>query len=264
MSSSPIVAFLSDFGLSDSYVAEVKGVILSINSEIEIIDITHQIEPQNVLQASLMLQRTAEFMPSHTTFLSVVDPGVGSDRKVVAVETTRGVFIAPDNGLLWLTVNDLDVRNVVAVENYQYFFNEPSATFEGRDKMAPVAAYSALGVEVTQFGPTQTGIEKLDIPSVRAESETLVGEILYFDRFGNAITNIALENLMQFEASQLPIVYYNSHEIGHIVTTFSDSDNGTAMAYFGSSGYLELAVNRGSFRRKMGAECGQQVAVNYA
>jgi hypothetical protein len=263
MSKPALVAFLSDFGLRDSYVAEVKGVILSISSEIEILDITHQIEPQNVLQAALMLRRSAEFMPQGTVFLSVIDPGVGSDRRVIAVETSRATFIAPDNGLVWMTVNQMDVHTVVAVENYQYYFQNPSSTFEGRDRMAPVAAYSALGVEATQFGPTQTGITKLEMPPTKVDNEVLMGEIIYFDRFGNAITNISFDDLMQFETLKLPMVYHNGREIGHIVSTFSDSENGAPLAYFGSSGYLELAVNRGNFRIKMMAESGQQVAVNY-
>ena len=257
------IALLTDFGDMDSYVAEVKGVILSINSNANIIDITHKIEPQDILHASLMLKRSVYFFPRETTFLCIVDPDVGTSRGIIFIETDNYNFIAPDNGLLWLTANELDVNRVVKLENHNYFISSAPSTFEGRDKMAPVAAYSSLGVEPTQFGSIQNGIVHLGLPETIIENDLLIGEIIYFDNFGNAITNITFENLMENEAVNLPDVYFNSHKVGHIVSTFSDVNNGTPVAYFGSSGFLELAINRGDFRSAMQAKTHDKVTVRY-
>jgi S-adenosylmethionine hydrolase len=263
MEKRPTIALLTDFGNQDSYVAEVKAVILSINSNVNIIDITHRIEPQNILHGALMLKRSVAFFPRHTIFVCVVDPEVGSERKIIYIDAQDYCFIAPDNGLLWMTVNDQDVRKVITLANYNYFLSRIPSTFEGRDKMAPVAAYASLGIESTQFGPTQSGIEKLEMPEPLRERDLLVGEIIYFDYFGNAITNISFENLMENEAVSLPRVVHNSNEIGPIVSTFSEAVNGSPLAYFGSSGYLELAVNNGNFQRAMNAGPGDKVLVNY-
>lgn len=263
MEKRPTIALLTDFGNQDSYVAEVKAVILSINSNANIIDITHRIVPQNILHGALMLKRSVSFFPRDTIFICVVDPEVGSERRIIFIDTLDYGFIAPDNGLLWMTANDLDVRRVITLENYHYFLSGTPSTFEGRDKMAPVAAYASLGIEPTQFGPTQSGIEKLEMPEPSSERDLLVGEIIYFDYYGNAITNISFENLMENEAVSLPRVIHNGSEIGPIVSTFKDAVNGSPLAYFGSSGYLELAVNNGNFQRAMKAGPGDRVVVDY-
>jgi len=259
----PTIALLTDFGNQDSYVAEIKGAMLSINSNVNIVDITHNIEPQNVLHAALMLKRSVNFFPKGTVFVCVVDPEVGSKRKIIYIDTQDYCFVAPDNGLLWMTVNDMNVRKVINLENYNYFLSRTPSTFEGRDKMAPVAAYASLGVEPAQFGPTQTGIVELEMPKPIVDKEILTGEIIYFDNFGNAITNITFDDLMGTEAATLPHVIFNGNEIGHIVSTFSDAENGTPLAYFGSSGLLELALNNGNFHQAMKARPKDKVVVNY-
>ncbi len=263
MGNRPTIALLTDFGNQDSYVAEVKAVILSINSEVNLVDITHNTEPQNILQASMMLRRSFRFFPLGTIFVCVIDPEVGSERKVLYLETENYDFIAPDNGLLWMTASDLDVNRIVTLENYNYFLTSTPSTFEGRDKMAPVAAYASRGVEPTQFGPAKSGMIKLDLPQPKFEDGLLLGEILYFDRFGNAITNISFEDLMQHQTSNLPYVIHERNNIGHLVSTFSDASNGQPLAYFGSSGYLELAINNGSFENGLGARQGERIAVRY-
>jgi S-adenosylmethionine hydrolase len=257
------IALLTDFGNQDSYVAEMKGVILSINPDANIIDITHNIEPQNILHASLMLKRSYTFFPSGTTFVCVIDPGVGSKRKMIFIEARDYNFIAPDNGLLWITSTGLSVRKVVSLENNNYFINKTPSTFEGRDKMAPVAAYASLGIEPGQFGPIQSGIEKLDMPEPEVDQDLLMGEIVYFDSFGNAITNISFDDLMENETVNLPTINFNGTEVGPIVSTFSDASNGSPVAYFGSSGYLELAIFNGNFRHEFSARTGNKVAVYY-
>jgi S-adenosylmethionine hydrolase len=260
----PTIALLTDFGSQDSYAAEMKGVILSINSNVNIIDINHNIEPQNILQASLMLKRSYGFFPSGTIFICVVDPDVGSKRKILLIESEDYRFIAPDNGLLWLTANELSINKIISLENYDYFLNPTPSTFEGRDKMAPAGAYLSLGIEPGQIGPIQSGIEKLEIPKTRTEKNLLIGEIIYFDRFGNAITNISMDDLVENEPKNLPVVIFGPDEIGHIVSTFSDAGNGSAVAYFGSSGYLEMAIFNGNFRLKFSARPGDRVVVDYA
>ena len=257
------IALLTDFGSCDSYVAELKGVIYTTNANVNIIDITHNIEAQNILHGALMLKRSVRFFPRRTIFLCVVDPEVGTQRNIIFVRTVDYDFIAPDNGLLWMTVNDLDVVKVVRLENFEYFLSKTPSTFEGRDKMAPVAAYASLGIEPAQFGPIQSGIVKLELPQPENQDEFLVGEIIYFDNFGNAITNINFENLMETEALKLPSVYFNGDEIGPIRSTFAEASNGSPLVYFGSSGNLELAINNGNFRKNTHAKPGDKVVVNY-
>ncbi|MBD3218327.1 MAG: hypothetical protein GF310_08625 [candidate division Zixibacteria bacterium] len=260
----PTIALLTDFGSQDSYAAEMKAVILSINSNANIIDISHNIEPQGILQASLMLKRSYPFFPAGTIFINVVDPDVGSERKILLLEADNYNFIAPDNGLLWLTARELNVSKIISLENYDYFLNPTPSTFEGRDKMAPAGSYLSLGIEPGQFGPIHSGLEKLEIPSTKTDKNLLIGEIVYFDRFGNAITNIAMDDLMEKEPSNLPVVIFGPDEIGHIVSTFSDAGNGSAVAYFGSSGFLEMAIFNGNFRLKCSARPGDRVVVDYA
>ena len=263
MEKSPSIALLTDFGSCDSYVAELKGVIYSINSAVNIIDITHNIQPQNIMHGSLMLKRSARFFPRQTIFVCVVDPEVGTERNIIFIRTADYDFIAPDNGLLWMMVNHLDVSKVIRLENYEYFLSKTPSTFEGRDKIAPVAAYASLGIEPPQFGPIQSGIVKLELPEPDKRKDLLIGEIIYFDNFGNAITNITFESLMENEAISLPLVYFNGEEIGPIRSTFAEASNGSPLAYFGSSGYLEVAVNNGNFRKSAQASPGNKVVVNY-
>jgi len=257
------IALLTDFGHRDSYVAEMKAVILSINPVVNIVDITHGIEPQNILQAAILLQRSAMFFPRGTIFVCVVDPEVGTSRSLVFVRTATYDFVAPDNGLLWLTIRDLDVIHLVSLENYDYFISRTPSTFEGRDKLAPVSAYASLGIEPTQFGSVKTGIKQLELPRPVLENDMLIGELLYFDNFGNAISNINISDLLETESANLPSVIFREEELGHIHSTFAEAENGAALAYFGSSGYLELAVNNGSFRLKFRARPGEKVAIVY-
>jgi S-adenosyl-L-methionine hydrolase (adenosine-forming) len=210
-----------------------------------------------------MLKRSFQFFPLGTIFLCIVDPEVGSERKILYIRSRQFDFIAPDNGLLWMTANDLDIEKMVTLDNYEFFINKTPSTFEGRDKMAPVAGYSSLGIEPTQFGTIKSGMVKLELPEAVSEKDLLIGEIIYFDSFGNAITNISFANLMENEAVNLPVVLFNGTEVGHIVSTFADAVNGSALAYFGSSGYLELAVNHGNFHRMLNSKPGDKVIINY-
>lgn len=190
MSDTNLIALLTDFGLKDAYVGVMKGVIARINPEATVIDITHEIRPQDVLGAALVLASAYPYFPKWSVFCSVVDPGVGGKRRIIALQTKNHRFIAPDNGLLAFVCKREEVLKSVSVEEKRYFLEEVSSTFHGRDIFAPVAAYLAKGLELEKFGPEAQRMTKLPWPEPQAQADTLIGKIVYIDHFGNAISNV--------------------------------------------------------------------------
>ena len=238
----------TDFGTRDHYVGALKGVMLGIAPDIRIIDITHDIEPHNVLQAAFVLRQIWSFYPAGTIHLAVVDPGVGSDRRIILGQYAGQYVIAPDNGSITLVHREVLAEAMYVVENRHYFLSRVSATFHGRDIMAPVAAHLALGTKPSEFGRAIDRVELLPV-TYRAESTTegLSGRVLYVDRFGTLVTNIWREQLggagVSGEGAE---VLVNDVSIGPICSTFFDVASGATVALIGSSELLEIAVNRGS------------------
>jgi S-adenosyl-L-methionine hydrolase (adenosine-forming) len=189
---SRIVALLTDFGLRDPFVGTMKGVMLGINPELQLIDISHEISPQRIREAAIVLAASWAYFPPHTIFLVVVDPGVGGTRRPIIVETTDRLFVAPDNGVLAPALDQAEVRRVIHATERRYFRQPISRTFHGRDVFAPLAAWLSCGVQAQDMGATVDEYQRLDIPQpwVEADDE-LAGEVIYQDRFGNLITNIA-------------------------------------------------------------------------
>jgi S-adenosylmethionine hydrolase len=190
--SSRIVALLTDFGSRDPFVGIMKGVMLGINPDLQLIDLSHETSPQSVRQAAVVLAASCPYFPPQTIFLVIVDPGVGGTRRPLVVETADHLFVAPDNGVLGLALGQAEVRQVIHVTETRYFRQPISRTFHGRDVFAPLAAWLSRGAQVHEMGTTIDDYQHLELPRPRVQAdEELAGEVIYQDHFGNLITNIA-------------------------------------------------------------------------
>ena len=260
-----IITLLTDFGTKDEYVGVMKGVILSINPSAVIVDVTHHIGPQNVVQASYMVQATYPYFPKGTVHIVVVDPGVGSDRSILAVKAAGQIFVAPDNGVLTALMDSVETETIVRVENTRYFLTPVSHTFHGRDIFAPVGAYLAKGARIQSLGTimrhTQPNRLRLPQPQISASRE-LIGTIIAIDRFGNLMTNIDSAILEKFCRPSLKNRLYiriGEHEITGLSPNYSSVPPEHPLAVMGSRGFLEIGVNCGSARETFNAGIGEPV-----
>ena len=202
----PVITLLTDFGVDDEYVGSMKGVVLSIAPEVTLVDISHHIDPQDIVQAAYLIASTYGYFPKNTVHLVVVDPGVGSDRSIIAVRTETQYFVAPDNGVLTFILEKERLTQAVRIENAAYFLQPVSTTFHGRDIFAPVGAHIARGVRLNELGPVEDSRNLLRIPIQRPHvtpAGELVGQVVWSDRFGNLITNIDSNTLINFQKSGL-------------------------------------------------------------
>ncbi len=243
----PIVTLITDFGTRDYYVAALKGVILGIAPDVRLVDLTHEVEPHNILHGAFILRHVWPWYPAGTIHLAIVDPGVGSERRIILAEYAGRYVIAPDNGLVTLLHREMPAEAMFVVENRRYFRAELSATFQGRDIMAPVAAHLAGGVSPKEVGRVTDGPEMLPVAD-RAQSSDrgLTGQVLYVDRFGTLVTNVRAEQLEEPRGSSRGWeVFVNDTSVGPIRSTFADVSQGDPVALVGSCGLLEIAVNQG-------------------
>lgn len=242
-----VVTLITDFGTRDHYVGAMKGVILGIAPDVRIIDITHDIQPHDVQQAAFVLRQIWSWYPPETIHLAVVDPGVGSARRIILGRYAGRYVVAPDNGLITLVHREMPPESMRVVENRRYFGAALSATFHARDIMAPVASHLASGVDPEELGPVTDRLELLPIAH-RAESagDRLIGRVLYVDRFGTMVTNIHREQLARKHRLGEWEVLVNGAPIGSIANTFSDVAVGEPVVLVGSADLLEIAVNQGS------------------
>ncbi|MFP4226189.1 MAG: S-adenosyl-l-methionine hydroxide adenosyltransferase family protein [Desulfobacterales bacterium] len=254
----PVIALLTDFGLSDPYVGIMKGVILSICPQASVVDVSHDVDPQDIRAAAYLLRAAYPYFPEKTVHTVVVDPGVGSGRAVIAVQAGGHYFLAPDNGVLIKVLEDKDLQAAVRLENRQYFLHPVSRTFHGRDIFAPVAAHMAAGIPLEAFGSRISVENMLQIPMPAAyfsEKDELVGAIIAADRFGNLITNIP-ENLIRQLASGLDesrlFVQVGAYQISGLSASYQDVAPDELLAIIGSRGYLEISVNQGNARTLCG------------
>ena len=253
--SNHVIALLTDFGLRDPYVGIMKGVILGIHPEARIVDLTHEVRPQDVREAAFLLSGSIRYFPDGTVFVAVVDPGVGTDRPILAVRTDRHVFLAPDNGLLGFLYQAAKIRRVVEVRQREYFLEPVSRTFQGRDIFAPVAARISMGLDIRKLGPTVKTPKGLP-PEPVAHNGTIEGEVVTIDRFGNLVTNIPGEGL-----SAKAQVKLGSRTIKGLSETYESARPGHLLALVSSSGTVELAVNRGNAQEVTGAAVGSRVRI---
>ena len=246
MASRPTIAFLTDFGLRDHYVGAMKGAALSVCPDATLVDITHDITAQDILEGALELAAAYRYFPTGTVFVAVVDPGVGSNRKGIAVAAGDYFFVAPDNGLLTLVLQQLPQSTVVELTDPLYARPTISRTFEGRDRFAPAAAWLACGTPIASLGATISGYERIEIPAPRVTPDAVVGVVLRVDRFGNLITNLDRETVERFGPAAELRVTAGSHNVGAVIATYAEAPLAEVCALFGSTDRLEIAVNRGS------------------
>lgn len=264
----PIV-IITDFGYRDHYAGVMKGVITSISPRTPIIDLTHGIPPQQVLAGALVLRESIDFFPRRTIFLAVVDPGVGTNRKAIAVETKSGLrLVGPDNGLLWLAAERAGIKRIVELRSPRYRLPRVSASFHGRDIFAPAAAWLWRGVTIKQLGPPLEKIARLDLGAPVAESQSeLCGEIVYIDSFGNLITNIGRTAFERFarrrQQCRLSIRIKRRGSLA-LYKAYAEAPQGAPLAIFGSFDLLEIAVRDGSAAKYFNAECGAPVLIQAA
>lgn len=241
------ITLITDYGTADAYAGVLKGVIAGIAPEARIYDITHEIEPYNVIHGAFVLRQIWSRFPVDTVHLAVVDPGVGTNRRVLLGRYDGRYVIAPDNGLITLVHRDFPVESMHVVENRRYFGPNLSSTFHGRDIMAPVAGHLCNEVPVHEFGPVTDRVELLDVPHEAQRTSTgLEGRVIHVDRFGTLVTNVREAQLARGSAPGEADVSVNGESIGPIRATFADVPTGSPVALIGSSDNLEIAVNQGS------------------
>lgn len=256
----PTIAFLTDFGTRDHYVGAMKGAALSVCPDATLVDITHGIDPQDVLGGALELAAAFPYFPGGTVFVAVVDPGVGSARRGIAAAAAGYFFVAPDNGLLTVPLRTPGAQ-VVSLTNPRYARPEISRTFEGRDRFAPAAAWLARGTSLAELGAPLHDPVLIEIPEPRVEGDVLRGEVLRVDRFGNLVTNVDRAALERFAAGSRLHVSLGARADVPVVGTYADARSGAVCALVGSTGRLEIAVRGGSAAALVAAARGAPVVV---
>lgn len=258
-----IVALMTDFGTRDHYAAAMKGVILQINPKAVLVDITHEIEPQQVTEAAFILRQVLPCYPEGTVFVAVVDPTVGTRRRILAARYSGRYVVAPDNGLLTFVHRDAELQEIRVVENRMLMASKLSTTFHGRDIMAPVAGHLSKGVPLDRLGPLADRIEVFQVAKpVYCRDGSVDGQVLFIDRFGNLITNISELDLVAARSpGRVHQVMFGSRVIGPICNAYADVLRGELVALIGSTQMLEIAVNSGSAASVLNAHRGDPVHV---
>ena len=267
-----LITLTTDFGLADGYVGVMKGVILGIAPEATIVDLSHEIGPQDVRHGAFVLKTACRYFPPGTIHVVVIDPGVGSDRRILVARGASAMFVAPDNGVLSWSLEDLSVDCVVSATEARYWRPAVSRTFHGRDIFAPLAAHLARGVSVEALGPAISDWRRIPFPQPRRApgANHVQGEVLHIDRFGNLITNIEVEahsgrvsNISgaPIFLSEHAIITFGQRSVAGLHRSYADAEPGQLLAIVGSSGYLELAVREGSAAATLDARRGDGVQI---
>jgi S-adenosylmethionine hydrolase len=258
----PIITLLTDFGTKDHYVASMKGVILSINPRCILIDISHQVSPQDIQEGAFLLAHSYSYFPKGTIHLSVVDPGVGGMRKPILLVTQNHFFIGPDNGLFTLVAQREKVKKVIILSQPKYFLHKISPTFHGRDIFAPVAAHLSLGTRPNAFGHQTHSWVKIGFRKPAIREGKLLGEVLHIDAFGNLISNIDEKIFFRCTKGQPSVIWVAKKEIHGLGKAYWEGKPGEPMTLFGSSGYLEISMNEGNAQESLKVKRGDRVIVS--
>jgi S-adenosylmethionine hydrolase len=265
MESDPIITLTTDFGSKDPFVGIMKGVILTINPAANIIDITHEISPQNILEASYAIQASYAYFPHRTIHIVVVDPGVGSSRRPLLISVGQYYFIGPDNGIFSRIYEAEENAEVIHVNATHYFLSQESTTFHGRDIFAPVGAWLSKGITIEKFGDHVEDYVSIPKPVPVIQSDkSIEGEVVYIDRFGNLITNIAeqaIKNLIESSPDKAIQVTVKNMEIP-MKNYYAESSDEGLYAIINSFAHLELFVNKGNASTKYNIAVGDNVGVH--
>lgn len=257
----PLITLTTDFGSDDAYVAAMKGAMLSIEPSLRLLDVTHCIDPQDILGAAFQLRQVIPYSSPGTIHLVVVDPGVGSPRAPIAAQFGDQYFIGPDNGLLSLILDQREPDALVLLDHPEFWYSSsPSATFHGRDIFGPVAAHLARGRSIEQVGTSTESYRRLSWARPIADEEGIQGWVVHVDRFGNAITNIPRSLLDADERSKRAKCYVGSVILEGIHTTYSDVTLGEPLAIIGSADFLEISVNGGNASTLLSIPKGSRVS----
>lgn len=266
-----VITLTTDFGLKDAYVAAMKGTILSINPEVSLVDISHDIQPQNILHAAFVLGAAYQYFPYKTIHLVVVDPGVGTNRRPIILETPRAFFVSPDNGVLSFVVQDFSADpvpdtqrvtpgpdlKVYVVTRSEYWRKPVSNTFHGRDIFAPVAGRLSLGMPASSLGVRVDSLTVFNIPTAEMQGNIISGQVLHIDSFGNLITNIKEDNLPS--TGQTATILVGNRTIRGITRTYAEGEN--LMALIGSRGHLEISLKNSHAADFLHAQTGDEVKI---
>lgn len=255
-----LITLTTDFGYKDPFVGIMKGVIFGINPAAQIIDLSHGIPPQDLMAAALTLRHSTLFFPRGTIHVVVVDPGVGTARRPVLVESGGNFFVGPDNGILSFATEEEGIDSIIHLCNDSYHLKPTSATFHGRDVFAPVAAHLSLGVARKDFGTREKSLENLPWPEPVKTDRSIEGQIVYVDRFGNLVTNVQAKDLNTLRPSALTI------SIGHLTihglsSSYAGRDDNGYAALVNSWGLLEISLFKGNAELGCGASTGDTIQI---
>jgi len=254
-----VITLTTDFGAQDWFVGTMKGVVLGINPCATIVDITHEIPTGDIRTGALALGASFRFFPKGTVHVAVVDPGVGSARTAIAVQTKNYFFVGPDNGVLSFALAGEKIKAVHRLENKKFFLKEVSHTFHGRDIFSPVAAHLTRGVPIRKLGPPEKGYVKLHWPAPKQTDRVIQGEIIYLDHFGNAITNLPNHLLTRVDATRSLSI--GRKTLCSIKAFYQAVPKGKPVAVPGSAGFLEIAVNDDSAAKVLRLKLGSVVTM---
>jgi S-adenosylmethionine hydrolase len=260
MSSPPIITLTTDFGLQDHYVSAMKAVILGINPNARIVDISHEIPPQDVMAGAWVVRNAALLFPPGTIHVVVVDPGVGTERKPVCLSIEGHFFIGPDNGIFSLIGEEFEYI-AVTLENEHLWREIRSNTFHGRDIFAPVAAHLSRGISMDELGPPLSEVITYRWAIPISDRDGIQGWIVHIDRFGNLISNIPSGLIRDTIGSSNFRIYVGNTILHRIDTSFGSVHDGEPVAYIGSSDKLEIAINKGNAKEMLGVEKGAQISI---
>lgn len=261
-----VITLLTDFGLQDEYVGVLKGVILSKNPKATIVDISHGIDAHDIAAAAYALKSSYSFFPEGSVHAAIVDPGVGTERAIIAAQCRRHLFLAPDNGLLAPILRDGLAAGIYRVENEDLYRHPVSPTFHGRDIFAPVAAHLSMGLSIEALGPS-LGMDQVQSLATQGprilSAKELEGRVVAIDRFGNLITNVHSDDMAKLEGRAMTINIGN-HTIESLVENYAQIGSKIPMAVIGSRGCLEIAIYSGNAARTLNMAKGEIVRVKVA
>ena len=258
---SRIITLMTDFGTSDHYVGVMKGVVLDINPQVQIVDITHAIPPQDIHGAAFLIDSAHRYFPIGTIHVIVVDPGVGSERRAIVCQTETAYFVCPDNGTLSHILRNEERSHTVAVENAAYLLPQVSNTFHGRDIFAPVAAHLSHGIPLAKLGSPVPQLVQLPIPKPRVTDTAILGHIVWIDSFGNLVTDISREILESLEERNGVVICAGSARIDHLNRSYAESAAGEVLAIVGSFNRLEISINQGNAAQILGLKRGDRITI---
>jgi S-adenosyl-L-methionine hydrolase (adenosine-forming) len=260
----PIVTLTTDYGLKDNYVATLKGILLTRIDSVRIADVSHLIRPQDIMEGAFILQQTYPFFPENTVHIAVIDPGVGSNRRAIALKHNGHYFVGPDNGLFALILGTETPEEAVCLDKPEFWLSpNPDATFHGRDIFAPVAAALLSGKKLQEVGTPIPDIKPLRWVSPNVDTDGIQGWVVHVDTFGNCVTNIQKQHFDAFNQKQNFKCYAGAAIVKHVSTHYQQVPVGDALALYGSHGFLEIAVNSGNAAQLLGIDKHSPVDVYF-